>query len=338
MKQVFKVFVLIFLLNGVISCKKLILNEFWYLSGDDIELYINLEKKELKLTEKKKLVFEAEIKEYENPEENKIRVSCVIKKIGQKQEYRVKYEGLKDFVLWFELKNDSLKMIFNKFYHKPYYFRKTKNSFDLPHRFLSFYELESFKNSFKDAKKNYNLVFLMNKISKMSDEEVQKEEKRPYRNWMKEKYGIKNSVNQTMTDYLFDMDPSSCWITEDYWGTEFEFFIKDSYGKDLKNASKIIGIYFNTGNLDQKNNYYQYHRAKKIKISFSADYDGSLGTSKANYNYINYSLELPDTIEEKMLVFLKPVKAVSVRLEFEDFYMGTQDAFALYDFALYLDN
>lgn len=312
--------------------------------GSDISLYLDMKKERvIRLFDQKDLIFEASVEDYKFVEKDRLKVDALMKKIGNKPEYKIKYQEYKDFILWFEINKSKkqMKMIFNKFYKNPYYFSDTKeNLADSSYRFLSGYEIEGFRNSpnFKDLKKDNNIEILINKPPLMSDEEVIKEEKKPEKKWIREKYNVGNIVIQNMQDYLFDMDFSTFWATKDYWDTEFEILIKDQFGKRLNQPIKIRAIYFNTGNLDFKPNYYNYHRAKEIGLSFSREYEGSLGISKANYNYINYNLVLPDSMDEKVVIFQNPVRANSIRLRFKDFYMGSKNAFAHYDLAVFVDS
>jgi len=326
------------------SCGKQQIQENWYLIGSDIQLYLNLKKdKVIRLFDGKDLIFEASVEDYKFVEKDRLKVDALMKKIGNKPEYKLKYPDYKDFIVWFEISpnKQQMKMIFNKFYKNPYYFAvKHDNMLDNPYRFLSNFEIEAFKNSsnFKDLKKDNNVEFLINKLPLLNEEEVAKEEKKPERKWLREKYNVGAITIRSMSDYLGDMDFSTYWATKDYWDTEFEIFIKDQFGKKLTQPIKIRGIYFNTGNLDQKANYFNYHRAKTIGIAFSKEYEGSLGISKANYNYLNYTATLPDNAEEKLIVFQNPVRANSIRLRFKDFYIGNKNAFALYDFAVFVDS
>jgi hypothetical protein len=234
-----------------------------------------------------------------------------------------------------------MKMIFTKFNAKPYYFYTTPiNSDPMNFRLLSNYELESFRNStgIKDAKKDNNLEIMINKQSLLSDEQVINEEKKPFRIWVKKESGNQDKVIRNMLDYLMDLDKTTYWATNDYWNTEFEFFLKDTSGRNLNKPLKIRAIYLNTGNVTKPNDYFDTHRIKDVNISFSKSYDGNLGSSKANYNYMNYKISLPDTVTEKMIVFLNPIEATSVRLQITDLFFGTKDELAIYDFNIYLEN
>lgn len=335
---------ILFLLVILSGCSKISLEENWYLVGGDIRFYIDLKKKKiLRFSEKEKLILEASIQDYKFTEKNKLKVHALVREIGEKREYQLKYGGIQDFILWLEIQKGQMKLIFNKFYEKPYYFStQSRSGSQVPYRFISSYEVEDFKGSsnFKDIKRDNNLEILINKLPAMTREEVIKNEKSEARKWFREKYQVGNQVIRAMQDYLIDLDFSTYWATRpgDFWNTEMEIFIKDSSGKKLHKPVYIRALYFNTGNLDQKSRYYQYHRAKDVVVSFSRDYEGSLGSSKANYNEVKYYFELPDSIEEKIIVFLKPVPANSIRLEFEDFYMGYENAFALYDFTIFIDS
>lgn len=332
----------LFFIFTLYSCSKHKIEPVWWLRGENIHLEIDLkEKKTLQFFEKKNLIFEAKIEEHQFSEEEKLKVKATITKVGEKKEYQLKYQQKGELIFWFEKQKNYLKMVCNKIFNKPYYFSLSPFVANTTaFRILSGFEREGFKSSlnFKEAKKDHVLEILLNKPSLMSDEAVLKEEARPTRAWVREKkYGVL-SVIKTMEDYLTDMDFSTFWGTEDFWGTELEALVFDSLGKPLKKPAKIRAIYLNTGNIDKPARYFDYHRAKEIEISFSQDYQGGLGTSRGNYNTLKYKVLLPDTQEEKILVFFEPILAYAVRIRFKDFYMGYQNALAIYDFNLFLDN
>lgn len=328
----------VILLIFLIGCSKKLPQTEWFLIGDNIKLFLDLEiEKKLRLTQENNLVFEAGIRDFEFVEKNKLRVDLTMLQIGEKPEYKIKYKELTDFVIWFEIGQDSLKMIFTKFYNKPYFFSSKPIVYQIPARFLSSFEIEEFKNQFDDLRKDNLVEVLINKTPLLTPEQVIAEEKKAIREWLKEKYGLKNTVIRNMTDYMLDKDPSTYWATENFFGTEIEFIIKDLYGKNLSKPVRIRGIYFNTGNLDNKNNYHQFHRIKDVEIYFSTEYEGSLVSSQANYNYVNYRVTLSDKMEEKVLVFLEPIKANSIRFAFKDFYLGTTNVFAIFDIIVFVD-
>lgn len=324
----------------LLSCTERNIPENWYMGGDDIKLYLSLKDKKIALFEKDDLIFDATIKEYEFIEKNKFKVNAFMNRVGEK--YKIKYDNIKDFILWFEIDmNTSMKMIFShKSTSKPYFFYSTPiNADGIKYRLLNPYEIEIFKNSnFRDIRKDYNLEILVSKPALMTDEQVIKEEQRGERQWIKKENGDRDKVIRTMIDYMLDTDTSTCWATANFWNTEIEFFVKDSLGKNLTKPVKIRGVYLNTGNLYRISEYYNYHRAKDVSIAFSKTYEGSLGLSRANYNYLNYKVTLPDTANEKIIVFLQPIETYSIRLQFTDFYFGTKEAFALYDVTIYIDS
>ncbi len=344
MKKLFKIIVLITIITIITSCNKHRVEKHWTLIGSDISLLLDLENKVIKLSERDKLIFELSVLEHRFDTDEKINVKATFKKIGNKNEYKLKYGNMKEFIVWFELdKNDPtlMKMIFGKYYKNPYYFSTKKtNMLQTKYRFLRNYEIQSFLSSIgiKNVTKDHNLEIITSKKPIMTNKDVLKKEKTQFRIWYKKQNDIPNIPINRMIDYITDMDPSTFWATKNYWNTEFEFLIKDSFGKKMKKPVKIIGFYFNTGNLDKKQKYYQYHRLKEIEIFLSKEYGGSLGSSQANYNYVNYKLVLPDTQEEKMIVFFEPIKANSIRLKFNDYYMGYENALALYDIAIFVDS
>jgi hypothetical protein len=338
---------LVLLIMILSNCSKFSLEKEWYLSGGDIRLFIDLKKeKVIRFSEGEKLIFEAAVTDYKVTEENRVKINAAIKKIGQKKEYQLKFSRLENFILWLEVGEKQMKLIFNSFYKKPYYFTTYPSSGKGPsHRFLSEYEVETFKNapSFQDIQKDHNLEIISNKSPAMTEEEVIQNEKRGIRTWLRKQYGVGNRVIRNMTDYMIDKDFSTYWATQpgNFWNTEMEFFLKTSSGKKLKKPLPVRALYFNTGNIDRYikgGQYIQHHRAKDITVSFSRDYEGGLGSSKANYNEVKYSFTLPDTNNEKVIVFLEPIPATSLRIEFEDFYMGYENAFALYDFSIIIDS
>jgi len=332
----------LFLFLILASCSKHSIDSVWWLNGENIRLEIDLKNRGvLKFSEGKDLIFEAKVEEFQFAEEEKLKVRAVISKTGEKNEYRLKYQQKGELVFWFEPQKNRMKMICNKLFNKPYYFSLSPQTpRESGFRLLSSFEKEEFKNSanFREAKKDHFLEILLNKPSLMTDEEVLKEEAKPVRQWVREKkYGVL-SVLKTMSDYLTDMDFSTYWATADFWDTEMEILIRDASGKNLKKPAKIRALYLNTGNLDNLSRYFDHHRAKEIEISFSQDHQGGLGFSRGNYNEVKYKAILPDTQDEKILVFFEPINAHAVRIRFKDFYMGYQNAFALYDFNLYLDS
>ncbi len=323
------------------SCSKQSIEVNWVLIGSDIRLEIEVEKKYIKLLENEKLIFLAKIIEHKFEEDSKLMIKATMQKIGKRKEYQLKYQKLKNFTIWFEKKTNQLKMIFNKFYNKPYFFSlQPKNQVTTKFRMLSTYEVSQFNNTagIKSARKDNNLEIILNKNPLMTKEEVIKFEKKPFRYWVKKKYNVENNVITEMLDYMLDKDPSTYWGTEDFWGTEMELAIKDSFGKKLKNPAKIRGIYFSTGNLDKKSKFYNFHRPKDLYISFSKEYDGSLGTPRANYNFVNYKVTLPDHMDDKYIVFFEALKANSIRIRFDDFYLGIYNSLAIYDFDIYIDS
>ncbi|PKL13856.1 MAG: hypothetical protein CVV50_03030 [Spirochaetae bacterium HGW-Spirochaetae-6] len=323
------------------QCRERSIEKKWYLMGSNIELYLGLEEKTMILSEGKQLIFKAAIEDYEYPEKNKLKVRVKMVEIGALQEYQLKYRDFKEFILWFELNEGRMKMIFNKYFDKPYFFStRPENMTQSDFRLLRPFELADFRNSagIRDARQDYNFQIYINKKPLMTPQEVQDFEKKPNREWIRKEQGVANLVIREMTDYLTDMDTSTYWGTEDYLDLEIEVLIRDSAGKPLKTPLKIRGFYFNTGDLYKKNQYYNYHRIKDVSLHMTPEYEGNLGMAKANYNYAQSDVTLADTIDEKIVVFYQSVEANSVLIKVKDFYFGTvQDWFALFDFTIYID-
>lgn len=320
------------------SCNNQSLSKRWFLVGGDIEFFVDLKAKKIQFLEGNTLIFEAQILEQKWIKNDKIRISAKMQKISNS--YLAKYSGMNKFLLWIEKKKDNkLIVIFNKL---PYHFSKIKGAGKKsPFRLLSNYEISSFMNSsnFKDVRKDYFLEILLNKEPALNEEEVRKQESKANK-WVRKQLGVENVVIRKMLDYMTDMNPNTFWSSKEaqFNDTEMEVFLKASSGKKLKKPLKVRALYFRTGNLYKKQIFYKYHRVKKITVSFAKDYEGSLGSTKANYNDAKYTITLPDNIEEKMIVFLKPIPANSIRIEFDDFYMGYENAFAIFDFTVFVDN
>jgi len=332
-KILFKILIFLVLIN----CEKKTIDGVWYLQGGNIVLNISLKNNVFEFYEKKDLIMKAKIIDYKKMEEDKIKLKLKKEKIGDNKEYQIKYEGIDEITVWIEKSKDKIKLIADMLSKHPYIFvREDKPNNDF--RYLNQYEIDQIKNgvTLKEVQTRYTLKVIPSTESLMKDEEVVNNENSNLRKWIRETYGV-NKIIKTMTDYMFDNDPTTFWGSRKY-KPYVEIVFKDVKGEDLKDPIKIKAIIFDLGALDKKTDYYKYHRIKDLGLYFSLNTKDSIGSTKSSFNYLKYNVNFTDDISEKGVIFYEGIKAKSILLSVDEIYTGYEDAFAIYDIYIYIES